>query len=151
MADVHDEKTRSYNMSRIKGSNTKPESIVRKYLFSHGYRYRKNDKRYPGTPDIVLPKYKTVVFVNGCFWHKHDGCRYFVWPQNNAEFWKEKIESNVARDQRDYRLLREAGWRVIVIWECELRKNLVDQTLQKLDDSIRMGFGGQEDEKEIEN
>ena len=151
MADVHDEKTRSYNMSRIKGSNTKPESIVRKYLFSHGYRYRKNDKRYPGTPDIVLPKYKTVVFVNGCFWHKHDGCRYFVWPQNNAEFWKEKIESNVARDQRDYRLLREAGWRVIVIWECELRKNLIDQTLQKLDDSIRMGFGGQEDEKEIEN
>lgn len=151
MADVHDEKTRSYNMSRIKGSNTKPESIVRSYLFSHGYRYRKNDKRYPGTPDIVLPKYKTVVFVNGCFWHKHDGCRYFVWPQNNAEFWKEKIESNVARDQRDYRLLREAGWRVIVIWECELRKNLVDQTLQKLDDSIRMGFGGQEDEKEIEN
>lgn len=151
MADVHDEKTRSYNMSRIKGSNTKPESIVRKYLFSHGYRYRKNDKRYPGTPDVVLPKYKTVVFVNGCFWHKHDGCRYFVWPQNNAEFWKEKIESNVARDQRDYRLLREAGWRVIVIWECELRKNLVDQTLQKLDGSIRMGFGGQEDEKKIEN
>ena len=151
MADVHDEKTRSYNMSRIKGSNTKPESIVRKYLFSHGYRYRKNDKRYPGTPDIVLPKYKTVVFVNGCFWHKHDGCRYFVWPQNNAEFWKEKIESNVARDQRDYRLLREAGWRVIVIWECELKKNQVDQTLQKLDKSIRMGFGGHENEKEIEN
>ena len=151
MADVHDEKTRSYNMSRIKGSNTKPESIVRKYLFSHGYRYRKNDKRYPGTPDIVLPKYKTVVFVNGCFWHKHDGCRYFVWPQNNAEFWKEKIENNVARDRRDYRLLREAGWRVIVIWECELKKNQVDQTLQKLDDSIRMGVGGYEDEKEIEN
>jgi len=136
-------------MSRIKGKNTKPEELVRKYLFSHGFRYRKNDKRYPGKPDIVLPKYKAVIFVNGCFWHKHEGCRYFVWPHNNAEFWKEKIESNVARDQRDFRLLRKAGWHVIVIWECELRKNQVDQTLQKLNDSIKMGYGGQEDEKEI--
>jgi len=149
MADVHSPEIRSYNMSRIKGKNTKPEELVRKYLFSHGFRYRKNDKRYPGKPDIVLPKYKAVIFVNGCFWHKHEGCRYFVWPHNNAEFWKEKIESNVARDQRDFRLLRKAGWHVIVIWECELRKNQVDQTLQKLNDSIKMGYGGQEDEKEI--
>ena len=151
MSDVHSPDIRSYNMSQIKGKNTKPEELVRKHLFSHGFRYRKNDKRYPGKPDIVLPKYKTVIFVNGCFWHKHEGCKYFVWPKNNAEFWKEKIESNVARDRRDYRLLREAGWRVIVIWECELRKNQVDQTLQKLDDCIRADVGGHEDEKEIEN
>ena len=92
--DVHDQKTRSYNMSRIKGKGTKPEEIVRRYLFSKGFRFRKNDKRLPGTPDIVLPKYKTVVFVNGCFWHRHQGYKYFVWPKNNAEFWKEKIQAN---------------------------------------------------------
>ena len=88
--DVHDKQTRSYNMSQIRGKNTKPEEIVRKYLFSQGFRYRKNDKRYPGTPDIVLPKYNTVIFVNGCFWHHHEGCKYFVWPKDNADFWKEK-------------------------------------------------------------
>ena len=147
MADVHDKKTRSYNMSQIKGTNTKPESLVRKYLFAHGYRYRKNDKRYPGTPDIVLPKYRTVVFVNGCFWHKHEGCRYFVWPKNNAEFWKEKINTNVARDQRDYELLRKDGWHVIIVWECELKKHSADQTLAKLDESLKKSLGGQENEE----
>lgn len=100
--DVHDQKTRSYNMSRVKGKDTKPEEIVRKYLFSQGFRYRKNDKRLPGKPDIVLPKYKTVIFVNGCFWHKHEGCKYFVWPKSNSEFWKEKIESNIVRDKKQY-------------------------------------------------
>ena len=84
--DVHDEKTRSYNMSRIRGKDTKPEELVRKYLFSQGFRYRKNDRRLPGKPDIVLPKYRTVIFVNGCFWHKHEGCRYFVWPKSNPDF-----------------------------------------------------------------
>ena len=88
--DVHDKQTRSFNMSRIKGKDTKPEEIVRKYLFKQGFRYRKNDKKLPGKPDIVLPKYKTVIFVNGCFWHKHDGCKYFVWPKSNQDFWKEK-------------------------------------------------------------
>ena len=83
--DIHDKKTRSYNMSQIKGKNTKPEEMVRKYLFSQGFRYRKNDKRLPGSPDIVLPKYKTVIFVNGCFWHGHKGCKYFVWPKNLIE------------------------------------------------------------------
>ena len=78
---------RSYNMSRIRGKDTKPEMLVRKYLFSRGFRFRKNDKRYPGRPDIVLPKYRTVVFVNGCFWHGHEGCKYFVWPKSNVEFW----------------------------------------------------------------
>ena len=97
--DVHDKATRSYNMSQIKGKNTKPEELVRKYLFAHGFRYRKNDKRLPGSPDIVLPKYKTVIFVNGCFWHGHTGCKYFVWPQNNADFWREKSNAilNVIR------------------------------------------------------
>lgn len=88
MADVHTPEQRRYNMSRIRSKNTKPEELVRKYLFSKGFRYRKNDARLPGKPDIVLPKYKTVIFVNGCFWHAHKGCKYFVWPKNNADFWK---------------------------------------------------------------
>lgn len=132
MADVHDKKTRSYNMSRIKGKNTKPEEIVRSFLFSNGFRYRKNDKRYPGTPDIVLPKYKVMIFVNGCFWHKHEGCRYFVWPENNAEFWKEKIIKNTERDKKNYEQIRRMGWRVIVVWECELKPQRRKETLEKL-------------------
>ena len=97
MSDVHSPETRSFNMSQIKGKNTKPEELVRRYLFSHGYRYRKNVSTLPGKPDIVLPKYKTCIFVNGCFWHKHEGCKYFVWPKNNAEFWEKKINGNVER------------------------------------------------------
>lgn len=137
--DVHDKKTRSYNMSQIKGKNTKPEETVRKYLFAQGFRYRKNDKKLPGTPDIVLPKYKTVIFVNGCFWHGHEGCKYFVWPQNNADFWKKKITDNIARDQTKHNLLRDQGWHVIIIWECELKKDsnlrlerLVSEIFQEL-------------------
>ena len=95
MADVLTPKQRSYNMSQIHGKDTKPEELVRKFLFSQGFRYRKNDARLPGKPDIVLPKYKTVIFVNGCFWHKHEGCKYFVWPKNNADFWKDKIEKTL--------------------------------------------------------
>ncbi len=135
--DVHDKKTRSYNMSRIKGKNTKPEELVRKYLFAQGFRYRKNDKRLPGSPDIVLPKYKTVIFVNGCFWHAHIGCRYFVWPQNNAAFWKEKIQNNIIRDKKNYDKLREMGWQIIVIWECELKPKTRDLTLSRLANSLR--------------
>ena len=130
--DVHDQKTRSYNMSRIKGKGTKPEEIVRRYLFSKGFRFRKNDKRLPGTPDIVLPKYKTVVFVNGCFWHRHQGCKYFVWPKNNAEFWKEKINANMERDQRKEKNLTDLGWQVIIIWECQLKAKNRDETLESL-------------------
>ncbi len=137
MADVLTPKQRSYNMSRIHGKDTKPEEIVRKYLFSHGFRYRKNDARLPGKPDIVLTKYKAVIFVNGCFWHKHEGCRYFVWPKDNAEFWKEKIEKNAARDQRNYELLQKDGWRVIIVWECELKKHLAGQTLARLDEALK--------------
>lgn len=133
--DVHDKETRSYNMSCIKGKGTKPEEIVRKYLFSRGFRYRKNDKRLPGTPDIVLQKYKTVIFVNGCFWHGHEGCKYFVWPQNNADFWKKKIESNISRDRKKTEALKEQGWKAILVWECDLKHNFVS-SMQNLVDQI---------------
>lgn len=134
--DVHSKEVRSYNMSCIKGKGTKPEEMVRKYLFSQGFRYRKNDKRLPGTPDIVLPKYKTVIFVNGCFWHGHEGCKYFVWPKNNAEFWKAKILQNIERDKRDFERLENAGWKVIVVWECSLKKTRRQQSLEYLIDRI---------------
>ena len=142
--DVHDKKTRSYNMSRIKGKNTKPEEVVRKYLFSQGFRYRKNDKRLPGTPDIVLPKYKTVIFVNGCFWHGHEGCKYFVWPQNNAEFWKNKIKANIERDQKKEKKLTELGWRIIKIWECQLKPKMQEENLLKLLEELEAVNGSNE-------
>ena len=134
--DVHDKKTRSYNMSQIKGKNTKPEEMVRKYLFAQGFRYRKNDKKLPGTPDIVLPKYKTVIFVNGCFWHGHKGCKYFVWPKSNPDFWKKKIETNISRDLQKIKLLQSQGWRVITIWECELKPTNRDARYKKLIEEI---------------
>ena len=139
--DVHDKKTRSYNMSRIKGKNTKPEEIVRKYLFSKGFRYRKNDKRLPGTPDIVLPKYKTVIFVNGCFWHGHKDCRYFVIPKTNTDFWLNKIDANIERDKLKQEALKELGWNVIIVWECKLKPKFVDKTLDNLVRKIHNGGG----------
>ena len=135
MADNLSKDVRHKNMSHIRSNNSKPEEIVRKYLFSQGFRYRKNDKRLPGTPDIVLPKYKTVIFVNGCFWHKHD-CGRFVWPSSNEEYWRPKILGNVARDQRNYELLREMGWKVLVVWECELRSSCFQETMQTLSATI---------------
>ncbi len=132
MADVHSPEKRSYNMSRIRCKDTKPEELVRKYLFSQGFRYRKNDPRLPGKPDIVLPKYKTVIFVNGCFWHGHEGCKYFVWPKNNAEFWKNKIYGNISRDSKNCSLLLAQGWKIITIWECQLKKDNLQQTLSTL-------------------
>ncbi len=136
MADKHSKEIRSYNMSRIRGKDTKPEEMVRKYLFAHGFRYRKNDPRLPGKPDIVLPKYKTVIFVNGCFWHGHEGCRYFVWPENNADFWRKKIGNNIVRDVKKHAELTAAGWRVITVWECDLktekRQTTLDALAQKL-------------------
>lgn len=139
MADIKSKEARSYNMSRIKCKDTKPEETVRKYLFSQGFRYRKNDKRLPGSPDIVLPKYKTVIFVNGCFWHKHEGCKYFVWPRNNADFWKKKIESNVMRDIKNYQQLKDLGWKVFVIWECELKRDCRAETLEQIADLVKGG------------
>lgn len=138
--DVHSKETRSYNMSRIKSSNTKPEEIVRKYLFSQGFRYRKNDKRLPGTPDIVLPKYKTVIFVNGCFWHGHEGCRYFVVPKTNTEFWVNKIETNKQRDSRKINDLRALGWKVIIVWECQLKKAVIETNLKFLKTELNSNF-----------
>ena len=136
MADIKSKESRSYNMSRITGRNTKPEEMVRKYLFSKGFRYRKNDKKLPGSPDVVLPKYRTVIFVNGCFWHGHEGCKYFVWPENNAEFWRNKIETNISRDERKKSKLEEMGWNVIVVWECELRPKERQKTLEKLEKEL---------------
>ena len=138
MADVLTKKQRHYNMSQIRSKNTKPEEIVRKYLFKEGFRYRKNDKRYPGKPDIVLPKYKTIVFIHGCFWHQHPGCKAARIPDTNAEFWKEKFTRNILRDQQEQEMLQLAGWHVIVIWECEISTiKKREQRLNELVDEIR--------------
>ena len=136
MADNHSKEVRSMNMSHIRSNNTKPEEKVRKYLFSKGFRYRKNVRTLPGCPDIVLPKYKTVIFVNGCFWHKHD-CPRFVWPTSNEEYWIPKITQNVERDRKNFVLLRQLGWHVIVIWECELKKADSDIYLEKIVTEIK--------------
>ena len=120
MPDVHDRATRSRNMAAIKGKDTKPELIIRKGLHARGFRYRLHDRKLPGRPDLVLPKYHAVIFVNGCFWHGHD-CNLFKWPGTRQEFWKEKIGANVARDRRNYGAIDEAGWRRVVIWECALK------------------------------
>lgn len=136
MADTKTPAERSENMSRIRSTNTKPEEIVRKYLFSHGFRYRKNDKRYPGKPDIVLPKYRTIIFVNGCFWHMH-GCSRSRLPRSNQEYWKPKIERNIQRDAENQQKLEADGWKVIVVWECELKKSIAEERLSRLCDEIR--------------
>lgn len=138
MADNHTKEQRSYNMSKIRSTNSAPEEKVRKYLFSKGFRYRKNVRTLPGCPDIVLSKYKTVIFVNGCFWHKHD-CPRFVWPSSNEAYWKTKILRNVERDQVNKEKLEKAGWKVIIIWECELKKKVREETLGKLVEKIRLG------------
>ena len=135
--DVHNKQTRSYNMSQIKGKRTKPENIVAKYLFAQGFRYRRNVESLPGTPDIVLKKYKTVIFINGCFWHMHEGCKYFIWPENNAEFWKNKLIENKNRDKIKEKKLIASGWKVLVIWECELKKESREETLNNLIYNLR--------------
>ncbi|MBI1184681.1 DNA mismatch endonuclease Vsr [bacterium] len=124
MADVHEPAVRSYNMSRVKGKNTKPELLVRKWLYAQGYRYRLHGryqgKTLPGKPDIVLAKYKTVVFVHGCFWHAHEGCKYFSIPKTRTEWWTEKLMGNRERDIKHQMELEAMGWKVIVVWECEI-------------------------------
>jgi DNA mismatch endonuclease (patch repair protein) len=137
MADVHDKATRSYNMSRIKSKNTKPEILVRKFLFVNGFRYKLNDKKLPGKPDIVLPKYKTVIFVNGCFWHGHENCKYFKLPATRTEWWKEKIEGNINNDIKKHDQLREAGYRVVVIWSCEIKNKTVYNRLNDVVNEIK--------------
>ncbi len=130
--DNHSVDQRHYNMSRISSKNTKPEEQVRKFLFAHGFRYRKNDKRYPGHPDIVLPKYKTVIFVNGCFWHMHY-CKEFVLPKSNLDYWLPKLERNKQRDEENIKKLQSLGWNVIVVWECDLKdKRFLFNLIEKL-------------------
>lgn len=129
MTDVHDKKTRSYNMSRIRSKGTKPEIIVRKYLFNKGFRYRLNLKSLPGTPDIVLKKYKTVIFIHGCFWHGHEGCKYYVLPKTRKEWWLNKINHNKSLDVENLAKLKDQGWNVLTIFECELKKLKREHTL----------------------
>lgn len=137
MADVHDKQTRSYNMSRIKGKDTKPEILVRKFLFSNGFRYRLHDKSLPGKPDIVLRKYKTVILVHGCFWHGHKGCKYFVIPKTRTSWWTAKIKNNRKSDAKNFKLLTLDNWKVITIFECELKPKLRVKTLSRLVKKIK--------------
>ena len=132
MADNHSKEVRSINMSHIRSTNSKPEEIVRKYLFAEGFRYRKNVKKLPGCPDIVLPKYKAVIFVNGCFWHGHENCKYFRLPKTNIEFWQKKIERNRERDKKEQCQLAAMGWHCITVWECQLKPKIRMQTLESL-------------------
>ncbi len=132
MTDVHNKQTRSYNMSQIKGKNTKPEMLVRKFLFSKGFRYRLHVKTLPGKPDIVLPKYKTVILINGCFWHGHEKCKYFVIPKTRTDWWLQKIKDNQNRDQIAEVELKELGWKTIVVWTCELINKKKEDRFTKL-------------------
>lgn len=124
-------------MSRIRGKDTKPEMLIRKFLFSHGYRYKLHDRKLPGKPDLVLPRYNTVIFIHGCFWHGHKGCKYFVVPKTRTEWWLDKIRRNQQNDQQAVELLKENDWKIITIWECDLRPVKVESTLKKLLKSFR--------------
>jgi DNA mismatch endonuclease (patch repair protein) len=136
MADVHTPEVRSYNMSMIRGKNTKPEIIVRKFLHLKGFRFRLHKKDLPGKPDIVLLKHKTVIFVHGCFWHGHKNCKYFVIPKTRTKWWAKKIEGNKQTDKRNNSKLRKAGWKIITLWECQLRPKKIIKTLSKLESEI---------------
>lgn len=137
MTDVFSKQKRSIIMSKISGKNTKPEIIVRKALFAKGFRYRINYKNLPGKPDIVFPKYKTVIFVHGCFWHSHLGCKDAHLPKSNIEFWAKKISSNVERDKRNVNDLIDLGWYVIIVWECEIKKKNMDDLVNRIIDSLK--------------
>src|SRR5882757_8710418 len=136
MADVHSKETRSYNMSRIRSKDTKPEMLVRKFLHKNGFRYRLHVKDMPGKPDIVLPKYKTVIFVHGCFWHGHKGCKYYVVPKTRTEWWLNKIGTNKINDSKAIKALKKEGWKVIEIWECDLKKTNSVKLLEKISRKI---------------
>jgi DNA mismatch endonuclease (patch repair protein) len=136
MADVHNAEQRSYNMSRIKGKDTKPEMLVRRFLHANGFRYKLHDKSLPGKPDIVLPKYKTVIFVHGCFWHGHEGCKYFKVPKTRTEWWENKITGNILQDSKVLSLLTSIGWKIIILWECDLKASYISESLAKLPGKI---------------
>src|SRR5690606_18908020 len=137
MADVHSKETRSYNMSRIKGKNTKPEMLVRQFLHANGYRYKLHDKSLPGKPDIVLPKYRTVIFVHGCFWHGHTDCKYYIIPKTRTDWWLNKIHGNIANDAKSIEALTKGAWKIIIVWECDLKPLPLETTLNKLIKTIR--------------
>ena len=132
MVDIISEERRSWNMSRIRSKNTKPEMIVRSMLHRMGFRFRLHDRNLPGNPDIILPKHKTVIFVHGCFWHRHQRCKYTYTPKTRKEFWKKKFSDNTSRDRRNCAELRKLGWKVIVVWECEGKRNAEEFAKQLL-------------------
>lgn len=132
MADVHNRQTRSYNMSRIRSKDTKPELLVRRFLHANGFRYRLHDCKLPGRPDIVLPRYKTVIFVHGCFWHGHARCKYFKVPQTRTQWWLDKIGRNRANDAKAVKTLRKGGWKVVVVWGCKLKNLKAEITLSTM-------------------
>ena len=132
MTDVHDKKTRSFNMSRIRSKDTGPEILVRKFLFGKGFRYKLYDKALPGKPDLIFPKYKTVIFIHGCFWHGHKRCKYFVIPKTRRKWWLEKINRNKQVDAENIGKLRRLGWKVITIFECKLRPQNREKILNQI-------------------
>ncbi len=135
MADRLSPEKRSWNMSRVRGKDTSIEVAVRQWLYHHGYRYRKNVKQLPGKPDIVLRPYNTVIFIQGCFWHRHPGCKDATTPKSNTEFWENKFNHNVANDLKNQAALEDMGFRVIVLWECEITKHL-DETMNRVVDLL---------------
>ena len=137
MPDTMTKEQRHYCMSRIRGKDTRPEMVVRRWLHSEGFRYSLHSRRLPGCPDIVLRRYHTVIFINGCFWHGHPGCDMFRMPRSNVEFWQEKIRRNKERDAQEVAALEALGWNVIVVWECELSRRARDLTLRNLVDAVR--------------
>ncbi|MBK7376915.1 MAG: DNA mismatch endonuclease Vsr [Chitinophagaceae bacterium] len=132
MADVHTPRQRSYNMQQIRSKDTKPEMLVRRFLHANGYRYRLHVKNLPGKPDIVLPKYRTVIFVHGCFWHGHKYCKYFVMPKTRTKWWMDKINRNKANDEKVIKTLKKDNWKVMVIWECRLKPQRLERTLYSI-------------------
>lgn len=135
-------------MSSIRAASTKPEVKLGKALWRWGYRYRKNDKRLSGSPDIVLPKYRTVIFVHGCFWHGHKGCKKYVVPQTNTDFWLNKVARNQERDQKVWRELEAKGWAVVIVWECELESKCIEATIQRVEQEIHANGQAYQQRKE---
>ena len=142
--DIFSKSKRSDIMSKVSGKDTKPEIIVKKYLFSKGFRYRKNVKDLPGKPDIVLPKYKTILFIHGCFWHGHENCEAAKLPASNIDYWTKKVSSNVTRDLHNRKILRELGWSVIVLWECELKIKSREKRLELLVNEIKINSSSEQ-------
>lgn len=132
MADVHNKDTRSYNMSRIRSKNTKPEIQVRRFWHFHGFRFRIHVDYLPGKPDIVLPKYKTIVLINGCFWHGHESCTFARIPKSNVDYWNKKLSNNIRKDAQQIQALQKIGWSIVIIWECQLKKAKQLATLEQL-------------------